>query len=98
MLVGTGANELIHAGAGRLDVLTGGGGADVFVYGAETANGMRETTRITDYHAGEDRIDLGGAEIVKFQASAASVLLWVGEDRDQILLSGVTAFDDLAFV
>lgn len=98
VLVGTGADELIHAGAGRLDVLSGGGGADVFVYGAETANGMRETTRITDYHAGEDRIDLGGAEIVKVQASAASVLLWVGEDRDQILLSGVTAFDDLAFV
>ncbi len=97
ILVGTDADEVFYAGAGRLDILTGGAGADTFVFGAETANGVRETTRITDFHVGEDRLDLGGAQIVQSQVSGGSTLLWVGADRDQIVLTGVTSLDDLTF-
>ncbi|MFT3688406.1 hypothetical protein [Paenirhodobacter sp.] len=97
-LVGTDADELIFGGAGRLDTLTGGAGADRFVFGAETANGLRETTRITDFTPGEDRLDLGGAAINKSMVAGGSLLLWVGEDNDQIQLAGVSSLDGLAFV
>lgn len=96
-LVGTEADELIYSGAGRLDQVAGGEGADIFVFGAETANGVRETTRITDYQVGVDRLDLGGAEIEDFRVAGHNLTLWVGEDRDQIVLAGVTAVDDLIF-
>lgn len=97
-LVGSDADEMIFAGAGRLDVLTGGLGADTFVFGAETANGVRETTRITDFTLGEDSLDLGGAAVNKTMVSGGALLLWIGADNDQVQLAGITALDDLAFV
>lgn len=97
-LAGTDADEVFHMGAGRLDIAVGGLGADTFVFGEETANGMRETTRITDFEAGVDVLDLEGADIQRVQETSASVHLWVGPDMDHLILSGVTEFDDLTFV
>lgn len=98
VLTGTDADEMVFAGAGRLDVLTGGSGADTFVFGLETGNGIRETTRITDFTLGEDSLDLGGAEIAQSRLVNGSLQLSVGADGNQILLAGITSLDDLAFV
>lgn len=94
-LVGTDADEFIYGGGGRMDQLTGGLGIDTFVFGAETHDGIRGTTRISDFEVGTDHLDLGGAEIVKSRVTGTSLTLWVGEDQDQIVLTGVTSFDDL---
>lgn len=96
-LVGTDADETLFAGAGRLDQIWGGAGADTFVFGDETANGQRETDRIADYQTGIDRIDLGGAEIHQIRETAAGVTLWIGADLDQLVIAGVESFDDLSF-
>lgn len=96
-LVGTDADDFIFLGAGRLDTAMGGEGADTFIFAAETSNGARETTRISDYEVGVDVIDLGDAEIGQVRETANSVMLWVGEDNDQIIFSGLESFDDLIF-
>ncbi|WP_168201394.1 LamG-like jellyroll fold domain-containing protein [Qingshengfaniella alkalisoli] len=97
-LTGTDADEVFYLGAGRMDMATGGLGADTFVFGQETSNGMRETTRIADFDASIDSLDLCGAEITRVQETGASTMLWIGEDQDQLILAGVTDFDELAFI
>lgn len=96
-LVGTDADDLIFLGAGRLDQAQGGAAADTFVFGAETMNGMRETTRLTDFEAGIDALDLGTADINRIKETGNSVMLWIGEDNDQIIISGIDSFDQLIF-
>lgn len=96
-ITGTAEGDVIASGAGRLDRMTGGLGADTFVFGSEAANGVRETDRITDYQVGVDRIDLGGALVSKVVESASSVLLWIGADQDQLQIAGVSQFDDILF-
>lgn len=97
VLTGSAEDELFHIGAGRSNVVTGGAGADVFDFGALLSDGTRQTTRITDYAAGQDALDLGGAEIVKSRVAGGTLTLWVGEDQDQIILNGLTGIDDLTF-
>jgi len=96
-LFGTDADEFIWTGAGRMDQASGGLGADTFVFADETANGVRETDRIADFDAGLDRIDLGGAEVQDYRETGHAVYLWIGEDRDQVIVQGVDHFDDISF-
>ncbi|WP_295043096.1 metallophosphoesterase [uncultured Paracoccus sp.] len=96
-LTGTAADEAIFGHGGRLDVLTGSAGADVFVFGAALSNGQRETTRITDYQAGIDKLDLNGAEVVRITEGARAVTLWLGADRDQLVIDGITDADALIY-
>ena len=98
VLAGTAADEVIRIGTGRSNVVTGGAGADVFVFDAPLSDGMRQTTRIADFAPGEDMLDLGGAEVVRSRVTGGSLSLWVGEDQDQIVLNGVSGLHDLAFV
>lgn len=92
-LAGTAGDDLITSGAGRMDVITGMGGADVFDFSATTTNGVRETRRITDF-ADDDRLMLGdGVEITRVREVHDNTYLFLNEDRDVIILDGVTAFN-----
>lgn len=66
-LSGGGGKDTIYGGTFGLDVLTGGTGEDVFVvaprayaYEPIIHNVTNNTTRITDFEIGVDKIDLGG--------------------------------------
>lgn len=58
LVLGSGADR-IEAGAGG-DVLTGGGGKDVFVYSALSDSDGSDIDTVTDFHSGQDRIDVRG--------------------------------------
>lgn len=97
-LVGTDGDDLIFAGAGATDLLTGGAGADVFIFeAAYSSNGAREVKRILDYDAETDLIDLDGAAISQVRETAAGVQIWFGADKDQLIVAGVSSFDELTF-
>ncbi|MEI4474241.1 beta strand repeat-containing protein, partial [Frigidibacter sp. MR17.24] len=91
-LIGTDADEIIDPLGGRLDVMAGGGGADVFSFASSVANGQRETRTILDFTAGEDLIDLGEAAITGTRTVSAGTYLYLDHDMDMILLSGVRDF------
>ncbi|WP_168184083.1 LamG-like jellyroll fold domain-containing protein [Pseudoruegeria sp. SK021] len=97
-LVGTAGDDLIVLGGGRMDRAEGGSGADTFDFSAAIGNGARDMARITDFEAGLDQIDLGDAAINRVQETSHSVMLWVGDDNDQIIVTGIDNFDDLIFV
>jgi Ca2+-binding RTX toxin-like protein len=61
-ILGTHLADTIHAGS-ALDTLTGGDGADVFVF-AKGDSGVYTTTRdvITDFKVGVDKLDLSGVD------------------------------------
>lgn len=58
-LSGLGGNDVLDGGAGN-DVMTGGTGKDHFVF-STAPGGTGNIDRITDFKAGEDRIDLENA-------------------------------------
>ncbi len=73
-LNGGGGSDTLRGGAGA-DVLTGGAGADSFVYAArnETGRGAQADT-ITDFKAGQDRLDLSGLNLESYDGEAFSGL------------------------
>jgi len=109
-LTGTDADEIIISGAGRYDTQSGGLGADVFIFGAETQNGVRERDIITDYEVGIDVIGLAeGTTVADIRATSSSVVVYFddstgAQDALYVRGDGVTAdtlsfetFDTLAF-
>ena len=58
-LVGGQGDDTLFAGAGTQDSVTGGAGADVFVFRPE---GALSQTNVTDFQRGMDHIDLAGAK------------------------------------
>lgn len=97
-LTGTNADEVIYGGGGLLDILKGGGGSDTFVFAGETADGRCDTTYISDYQKGRDSIDLGGAAIAHKLETPLGVMLWIGEDKDRLVITNVSDIDDLTFI
>ncbi|MFN3614558.1 MAG: hypothetical protein ACK4WC_08360, partial [Rubrimonas sp.] len=96
-LTGTTGADVFLFGAGN-DVAFGGGGGDRFVFGDSLANGVREMKQIRDYSAADgDVIDLGGHAIHSVRESAAGVTLTMAGDLDQIVVRGVTRFDQIVF-
>ncbi len=89
-LSGTAADEALVPLAGAYDRLTGGGGADDFVFGPETANGRRERDVVLDYDAAEgDRIVLSdGISVVREDAISSGVVLTLSGDGDLIYVRG----------
>jgi Ca2+-binding RTX toxin-like protein len=69
-LRGGGADDVLDGGDGDdllvggdgIDELTGGAGADTFRYGGWDSGTLGSADRITDFVAGEDRIDLAGID------------------------------------
>ena len=90
-LNGTDADEVVDARGGPLDVVTGGGGADTFVF-TNTAD-ARDSLRILDFDVEEDVLDLAGASIIAARAVGGGLALTLDEDRDAIFLAGVTDLD-----
>ena len=89
-LSGTAADEALVPLAGAYDRLTGGGGADDFVFGPETANGRRERDAVLDYDAADgDRIVLSdGISVVREDAISSGVVLTLSGDGDLIYVRG----------
>ena len=96
-LYGTDADELFVSLGGRTDYMRGGGGADVFVFGEETANGVVEVDYVLDFDA-DDRLDLGGRGIADQAERGGSTYLTLDGDGDRIVLRGVVDFDDALLV
>lgn len=97
-LVGTDGQDRLIAGGGRFDFLTGGGGADEFVLGRSAGNGIRDTVTVTDFEVGVDTLDLGDATVARHVMAGGSTYLFLaGGDMDTVILTGVTAADDLIF-
>ena len=99
-LRGTDAAEIVDAGGGVLDLVRGGGGADVFRF--TDIEGERDRLKIRDYAPGEDVIDIsaaGGVDaIVGARAFDDFLLIRFGApDRDAINVEGVTDLDQVTF-
>ena len=74
-------DDVVAMGAGKVDLVWGGAGADVFAFGAETSDGHRDRTVIGDFEVGTDALDLGGTEVVAHRSLARLVGPDVGGGR-----------------
>ncbi|MEM8698783.1 MAG: Calx-beta domain-containing protein, partial [Pseudomonadota bacterium] len=92
VLVGSDQDETFVSLGGPVDVSTGGGGQDIFAFGAETSNGIREFDYITDFGQ-DDLLDIGDATIVREVISPTQTILLLSGDFDTIFLLGVDGFD-----
>ncbi|MEL6476199.1 MAG: Ig-like domain-containing protein [Pseudomonadota bacterium] len=93
VLIGTDAGETFRSLGGAIDFSTGGGGDDIFEFGAETSNGIREFDYITDFGEG-DRLDIGDRTIVREVNTPTQTILLLNGDFDTIVLLGVDNFDE----
>lgn len=101
-LWGGGGDDLIRGGRGDdkigggagADRLWGGAGRDVFWWGDETRDGRKETTTVWDFQRGQDRIDLGEAEIARVWSKGGSTVLTLDGDGDRILLHGTQGWSE----
>ena len=84
-------------GAGKVDLAWGGAGADIFFFGEQTSDGERGRTAIGDFEVGTDALDLGGAEVAH-KVILGSLILTLDGDHDQIVVTGVSYYDDALFV
>ena len=94
-LFGTEMADKLIGGAGN-NILVGGASGDIFLFDT-TSNGKRENSQIRDYEANVDFIDLDGAAYT-YRETANGVFLTVGDDRDMIVVRGVTDIDQIQFV
>ena len=89
VLVGTEGADEIRSLGGSLDRMTGGLGEDVFVFGSETSNGLRERDVITDYEVGVDTILFETPTAIgSIRERADLVILYLNDDRDAIFVQG----------
>ena len=89
VLVGTDGMDEIRSFGGSLDRMTGGADADVFVFGTETMNGVRERDVITDYEVGVDTILFeADVAILSMRQRGDTVILYLDADRDAIFVQG----------
>lgn len=79
-LTGSGDNDILSAGASGL-VLTGGAGADLFVFAEASTTEAGDLGTITDFTLGEDRIDLTALPLLR----AADQLNVTQAGRDLLL-------------
>ncbi len=91
-------DDLIFAGKGRLDRVSGGEGADTFIfYAAFAEDGARDRTIIHDFDVTEDILDLGGAGISSIREVGNSVRITLDGGRDRIDLRGVDDLEAIVF-
>ena len=92
-------DDVIIGGSGAYNRLSGGDGADLFIFTAETAdNGARDRSFLTDFDVTEDMIDLEGVAIAAVRENPRYVRLVLEGDQDAIMLWRVSEFDDIRFV
>ena len=78
---GGGGDDRLDGGGGFFDRLTGGEGADVFVFDGQ-GDGRRDVARIADFEAGLDTLELGGPVARSFETAQGVTLVFEGGDRD----------------
>ena len=79
-LAGTDGDDLIAGMGGNFDVLTGGLGADVFYFGTEALDGVRERATIMDYEVGVDSIALGlDVTVAAIKQAGAQVVVYLAD-------------------
>ena len=92
--MGTDADDSIFGGQGN-DLLIGGGGADIFVFDADSG-----FNRIEDFNSDEgDQIDLSGTGIkdvndINLVEDGGTVFIYIDEDTS-VELTGVHSIDEL---
>ncbi|WP_299471232.1 Ig-like domain-containing protein [uncultured Roseibium sp.] len=100
-LVGTDQDDAIRSLGGRYDRMVGDGGADQFIFGEETLNGIRERDVILDYEVGVDEIvfEAGAADVSFIRNFSGGAIIYLDGDRDAIYVRGdnVTA-DNLTII
>jgi Ca2+-binding RTX toxin-like protein len=88
-LVGTDGPDELRSSSGSFDRMSGGFGGDIFVFGAETRNGIRERDVIEDYEVGVDAIRLeGGATVGSIRESSSGVVIFFEGDNDAAYIQG----------
>jgi sucrose-6-phosphate hydrolase SacC (GH32 family) len=95
---GEAGDDWIAMGAGKVDLAWGGSGADIFFFGEQTSDGERGRTAIGDFEVGTDALDLSGAEVIAHKVILDSLILTLDGDHDQIVLAGVSEYEDSLFV
>lgn len=89
-LVGTDKADMIHSLGGSYDRSAGGLGADIFVFGSEALNGVRERDVILDYEVGIDAIMLtDGATVGSIRQTSTGAVIFLEGDLDAIYVNGV---------
>lgn len=79
-LEGTDGDDLLIGMGGNMDQLTGGAGADVFLFGAEALDGVRIRTNIMDYEVGIDRIALApGVAVASLKQAGNTVVAYLDD-------------------
>lgn len=98
ILIGSEEDDLILSLGGALDMLMGGGGADVFQIGDEANNGLREFDIIQDFEVGVDQIQLmDGVSVANTFGSGTTQFVFLAGDFDTVILSGVSEVTDQIF-
>lgn len=102
-LQGTDADEIFVSGAGNNDIMTGGAGADVFFFGDEALDGVRDRDTIMDYQIGIDAIALGvGVSVASIKQAGATVVVYLDDPQganDAIYVRGAgVTVDNLTFL
>jgi len=93
-LVGTDGNDVITGLSGQYDRMAGGAGTDVFRVGNGTGDGVRGREVILDFTVGVDQLALA-AEVATSRTIGDNLYLQLaGDDRDTVVLLGVTGLDD----
>lgn len=95
-LRGTDADEVLISGGGRVDYMMGGAGRDIFVF--TDLDGRSDSLRIADFNTDEDMLDLNGAQIEGVRQLGSTLRLTLSEDRDTIILRGVSDLGEVVFV
>ena len=100
LLQGGPQDELIISGSGSFDRMVGGGGSNLFFFGAETRNGRRERDAIYDYDPECDAIGLGDGVVVLQVRKIGSGLIVIFEgDLDALYVVGADLQpEDLTFI
>ena len=98
-LVGGEGDQIIRPLGGAVNLVAGGDGSDLFVFGGDPEDGVRQRLLITDYEVGNDAISLGDAEIAGIREYGSHVELTIeGETPDTIFVFGASSFDDLTLL
>lgn len=100
VLVHRGGQTEFATGAGRLDRSYGSADSDLFLFGEETNNGVREYELIYNFNPSEDVIALCGAEVenILFENATALFLTLTGDGDSLYIYGHDINFNDIDFI
>lgn len=96
-LTGTDEDDRIVSEGGRFDRMSGGDGADQFVFGAEANNGVRERDIISDFELIDSIVLEDGAQLNSVRDMSSGVLVSL-QGGDAIIVYGEVNSDTITIV